>query len=121
MAAGDQRSNGRPSDRLDLGPMLAFQRPSRLRPWSIYAMRRPGGTVRAMHVTAFSSPREPRWRWRITDVNGDVIEESHSRFDTISAAVAAGTERLVRINDDDHPLMRQQPWGTRHYLRGQPI
>lgn len=52
-----------------------------------------------MHVTAFSNPREPRWRWRITDVNGALLEESHNDFDTIAAAVAAGAERLVSIND----------------------
>lgn len=84
-------------------------------------MQGPSGTVRHMYVTAFSSPREPRWRWRITDINGAVIEESQDRFETISAALTAGTERLVQVNGDDGPLMRQRPWGTRHYPRGQHV
>jgi hypothetical protein len=72
-----------------------------------------------MYVTAFSNPRYPRWRWRITDLDGAVIEESENGFDTISAAVAAGTERREHLIGNDRPLARQQPWGTRHYLRGQ--
>lgn len=75
-------------------------------------MQGPSGTVWHMHVTAFSSPREPRWRWRITDTNGAVIEESQNRFDTISAAVTAGTEWLAHDNGEDRPLLRQRPWGT---------
>jgi hypothetical protein len=82
-------------------------------------MQGPIDTVRHMHVTAFSSPREPRWRWRITDINGEVIEESQNRFDIISAAVTAGAERLVSINDPS--LMRPRPGGTRHDMRGQHI
>jgi hypothetical protein len=74
-----------------------------------------------MYVTAFSNPRQPRWRWRITDINGGIVEESQNGFDTISAAVTAGTERLVRVNGHDRPVVRQRPWGTRHYLRGQHV
>lgn len=44
-----------------------------------------------------------------------MTEESQSCFDTISAAVTAGAERLVRVNGDDRPLMRPRPWGTRHH------
>jgi hypothetical protein len=73
-----------------------------------------------MYVTAFSTPRYPRWRWRITDINGAVIEESGNGFDTISASVTAGTERLVH-GIGEGPLERQQPWGTRHYLRGHHV
>jgi hypothetical protein len=66
-----------------------------------------------VHVTAFSSPRDPDWRWRITDSAGAVIEESRNRFPTISAAVAAGRERLVGLNISDHTLPPQRPWGIR--------
>lgn len=54
-----------------------------------------------MHVIAFSTPRHPRWRWRITDSSGVVIEESDQGFDTISAAVAVGRQRLLTINAPD--------------------
>jgi hypothetical protein len=52
-----------------------------------------------MQVSAIASPRYPGWRWRITGYDGEVLEESQERFTTISAAVAAGAERLVRMND----------------------
>lgn len=74
-----------------------------------------------MYVTAFSSPRHPKWRWRITDINGAVIEESESTFDTITLAVAGGTERLVHVNGDDRPILPSRPWGTRHYLRREHV
>jgi hypothetical protein len=70
-----------------------------------------------MYVTAFSSPAHRGWRWRITDSNGAVIEESRARFATISAAVATGTARLVHMNVQDPPMAPQRPWGGRHYLR----
>jgi hypothetical protein len=74
-----------------------------------------------MYVTAFSSPRHPKWRWRITDINGVVIEESERTFDTIALAVAGGTERLAQVNGDDRPLLQSRPWGTRPYLRGEHV
>jgi hypothetical protein len=54
-----------------------------------------------MQVVAFSSPSNPEWRWRIVDYSGVIVEESRDRFATISAAVAAGTARLVRMNVSD--------------------
>jgi hypothetical protein len=54
-----------------------------------------------MQVVAFSSPSDPQWRWRILDYSGVIVEESRDRFATISAAVAAGTEQLVRMNVSD--------------------
>jgi hypothetical protein len=59
-----------------------------------------------MYVTAFSTPRYPQWRWRITDGDGAVIEESQRSFDTISAAVAVGTERMVSMNNATHQRWR---------------
>jgi hypothetical protein len=53
----------------------------------------------------------------MTDINGAVIEESERTFDTITLAVAGGTERLVHVNGDDRPLLRSRPWGAGHYLR----
>ena len=51
-----------------------------------------------MHVSAISSPRNPEWRWRITNYGGEVIEESQAGFPSIAAAVAAGKERLLRMD-----------------------
>ena len=74
-----------------------------------------------MYVTAFSSPRHPKWRWRITDINGAVVEESERTFDTITLAVAGGAARLVHVNSDDRPILPSRPWGTRHYPRREHV
>lgn len=50
-----------------------------------------------MQVTAISTPRNPEWRWRITDYAGVTLEESNIDFPTIAAAVAAGRERLLSL------------------------
>lgn len=69
-----------------------------------------------MQVTAFSTPTEPKWRWRIVNYAGEVVEESREVFATISSAVAKGTERLVQMNviDRSEPL---RPWRTTSHLR----
>lgn len=67
-----------------------------------------------MQVTAISNPRHPLWRWRITDYAGELIEESRDDFPTISAAVAAGTKRMVRMNIVDRSDAALPPWTTRH-------
>jgi hypothetical protein len=55
----------------------------------------------SMQVVAFSSPSDPEWRWRIIDYSGVMVEESRDRFATIAAAVAAGTEQLVKMSVND--------------------
>jgi len=72
-----------------------------------------GGRVQ---VTAFSSPSCPEWRWRIVNYAGEVIEESHDRFPTISAAVASGTKRLVQMNVVDRSVA-QPAYRTTSHLR----
>jgi hypothetical protein len=62
----------------------------------------PHAEVVSMQVTAISTPRQPEWRWRITDYAGAVVEESHVGFPSIAAAVAAGKERLQSMNGIDH-------------------
>jgi hypothetical protein len=54
-----------------------------------------------MHVVAISSPAHPEWRFRIIDYTGVILEESRERFATLSAAVAAGAEWLVRASATD--------------------
>ena len=66
-----------------------------------------------MQVVAFSSPTHPEWRWRIMDYGGALIEESRDRFATISAAVAAGTEQLVRMSAADRANLFTPPWRAR--------
>jgi hypothetical protein len=51
-----------------------------------------------MQVTAISTPTYPEWRWRIKSYAGQTIEESRAGFPTITAAMAAGTERLVSMS-----------------------
>lgn len=67
-----------------------------------------------MQVTAISNPRHPLWRWRITDYAGELIEESRDGFATISAAVAAGTKRMVSMNVVDRSDAALPAWTVRH-------
>jgi hypothetical protein len=67
-----------------------------------------------MQVMAFSTPTHPEWRWRIMDYAGQTIEESRDRFPSISAAVAAGTEQLVRMSEPDRSDLVSPPWRLRH-------
>jgi hypothetical protein len=70
-----------------------------------------------MQVTAFSTPAQPSWRWRITKFSGDVIEESRDVFRTIAVALDAGRTRLGQMEAEDAPESRgwgQLPaWGRR--------
>ena len=51
-----------------------------------------------MQVTAFSTPRNPDWRWHIVNYAGEILEESRDTFPTIASAVARGTQRLLQLN-----------------------
>jgi hypothetical protein len=69
-----------------------------------------------VHVIAFSTPRQPHWRWRIVNYAGEMVEESRDVFPTIAAAVAEGTKRLVETN----PVDRSEPlraWRSTTHLR----
>ena len=70
-----------------------------------------------MQVTAFSTPAQPSWRWRITKFSGDVIEESRDLFRTIAVALDAGRDRLGEMEAEDEPvshvLGRLPSWGRR--------
>lgn len=69
-----------------------------------------------MQVGAFSTPREPDWRWRIVNYAGETLEESRRTFATISLALEAGQRRL-REMDADHS-MPPTPYRSTSYLRG---
>jgi hypothetical protein len=55
-----------------------------------------------MRVTAFNTPKEPSWRWRIVNTAGDTIAESQEGFPSIAAAVAQGVKTLTAMNVVDH-------------------
>ena len=62
-----------------------------------------------MQVTAFSTPAQPSWRWRISKYSGDVIEESRDVFRTINVALDAGRTRLGQMEAAEEP--QSQAWG----------
>ena len=69
-----------------------------------------------MQVTAFSTPTAPDWRWRIVNYAGEILEESRESFPSISAAVAKGTERLVKLNIVDRSAPSRN-WRSTSHLR----
>ena len=50
-----------------------------------------------MQVSAFNTPKDPAWRWRIVSLAGEMIAESTEDFPTIAAAMAKGKERLAAM------------------------
>jgi hypothetical protein len=70
-----------------------------------------------MQVAAVSIPGSPGWRWRVVNYAGEMIEESHEMFPTISIAVAHGKKRQAEMDVVDrsvpNPAYRPTP-----YLRG---
>ncbi len=70
-----------------------------------------------MQVTAFSTPRQPDWRWRIVNYAGETIEESRRTFATIALAVEDGKRRLKGMEADDS--VPPTPYGrSTSHLRG---
>jgi hypothetical protein len=70
-----------------------------------------------VQVTAFNSPREPSWRWRIVNDAGETIAESREGFPSIGAAVKQGAKKLTAMHVVDH----SQPVNWRRstsFLRG---
>lgn len=70
-----------------------------------------------MQVVAFSTPRNPHWRWRIVNYAGEVVEESNETFPSIASAVAQGTKRLLQTNGVHHSEPMPVDRSTTH-LRG---
>jgi hypothetical protein len=69
-----------------------------------------------MQVAAFSTPRDDRWRWRIVNYAGEVIEESPDTFGSIAAAVAKGNARLLTLDVVDRSEAFR-PWRRTHHGR----
>jgi hypothetical protein len=70
-----------------------------------------------MQVTAFSTPLEPDWRWRIVNYAGEVIEESRDTFPSIATAVAGGAKRLEQMNVVDRSTPSRSFRSTSHLRR----
>ena len=70
-----------------------------------------------MQVTAFSTPAQPHWRWRISKYSGEVVEESRDVFRTIAVALDAGRTRLAEMDvtaePESHSWGRVPSWGRR--------
>jgi hypothetical protein len=69
-----------------------------------------------MQVTAFSTPSQPDWRWRIVNYAGEIIEESRETFPNIASAVARGTQRLEQMNVVDRSVAAR-PYRSTSHLR----
>jgi hypothetical protein len=67
-----------------------------------------------MQVTAFNTPPDPSWRWRIVNYAGEVIAESEQRFGSIHAALAQGKEQLATMNVDQSQAVKPLNWRARH-------
>ena len=63
-----------------------------------------------MQVAAVSTPQDgARWRWRIVNYAGEIVEESRETFATIGSAVEHGSKRLAQMGGVDNSV----PYG--HY------
>jgi hypothetical protein len=70
-----------------------------------------------MNVVAISTPRSTDWRWRIVNYSGEVVEESHAGFPSISSAIAEGAKRLLEMNAIELPVGPSVYARSTSYLR----
>jgi len=67
-----------------------------------------------VQVAAISTPQDAsRWRWRIVNYAGEVVEESRDSFATIASAIEDGSKQLLRMNVVDHSVPYQPQRSTR--------
>jgi hypothetical protein len=71
-----------------------------------------------MQVVAISTPLDPRWRWRIVNYAGEIVEESRDSFGTIAGAVAAGGQRLHEMDVVDRSVPTRNYRSTSHLRQG---
>jgi hypothetical protein len=67
-----------------------------------------------VQVAAFSTPEDPRWRWRIVNYAGELVEESHETFPTIAGALEHGSKRLRLMDVVDTSVPFHPHRSTRH-------
>jgi len=71
-----------------------------------------------VQVAAVSTPEDGnRWRWRIVNYAGEVIEEPRETFPTIGSAVEHGSKRLTQIDVVDNSVPYQPRGRPRRHLR----
>jgi hypothetical protein len=68
-----------------------------------------------VQVAAVSTPRDgARWRWRIVNYAGEIVEESRETFATIGSAVEHGSKRLAQMDGVDNSVPYGHYRSTRH-------
>ena len=68
-----------------------------------------------MQVAAVSTPQDgARWRWRIVNYAGEIVEESRETFATIGSAVEQGSKRLAQMDGVDNSVRYPYQPSTRH-------
>jgi len=62
-----------------------------------------------------STPQDgARWRWRIVNYAGEIVEESRDTFATIASAVEHGSKRLAQMGGVDNSVPYGHYRSTRH-------
>jgi hypothetical protein len=68
-----------------------------------------------VQVAAVSTPQDgARWRWRIVNYAGEIVEESRETFATIGSAVEQGSKRLAQMDGVDNSVPYPYQHSTRH-------
>jgi hypothetical protein len=68
-----------------------------------------------MQVAAVTTPQDQsRWRWRIVNYAGELVEESRETFASIAGAIEQGSKRLQQMNVVDNSVPYQPHRSTRH-------
>jgi len=68
-----------------------------------------------VQVAAVSTPQDgARWRWRIVNYAGEVVEESRETFATIASAIEHGSKRLAQMGGVDNSVPYGHYRSTRH-------
>jgi hypothetical protein len=68
-----------------------------------------------VQVAAVSTPQDgARWRWRIVNYAGEIVEESRETFATIGSAVDQGSKRLAQMDGVDNSVPYSYSRSTRH-------
>ena len=52
---------------------------------------------RFLNVAGVSVGKRPRWRWRIVNGLGEILQESTASFPTLLSALAAGRRTLAKM------------------------
>jgi hypothetical protein len=74
-----------------------------------------GAGGKRVQVAAVTTPQDAsRWRWRIVNYAGELIEESRETFPTIASAVEHGSRRLSQLDIVDKSVPFRPQRSTRH-------